>query len=350
MVSWPLRPQCGPIGIDIGSRSVKLLQLRGDGSAVQEAVRREVPPHDGGDPHARNLAIAEVIRRAGEGRRFRGRRAVLCLGGDDLFVQNIRVPPAQGEALQQMVLAEAAGRVPFGEDAEVRFLEADDVRQGDGFRREVILLACARAAVTRLMHIAEQAGLIPLAVDVVPTAMLRCYRRQFRRDEDRQQRAMFVNVGAAHTTVVIARGSEVLFVKNLDCGGEQLDEAVARNLGLELPKAASLRRHNGDRRSDQRDPEVTRSIAESIRPILERLTQELAMCLRYYSVTFRGQPLERLVLGGGEAGEPFVEWLGGRFDIPCELGNPLRSFSGNLPTGPAGQWDVAAGLALRAVR
>ena len=31
------------------------------------------------------------------------------------------------------------------------------------------------------------------------------------------------------------------------------------------------------------------------------MANDLAMCMRYYSVTFRGQPLTRMVLGGGEA-------------------------------------------------
>ena len=97
--------------------------------------------------------------------------------------------------------------------------------------------------------------------------------------------------------------------------------------------AAALRRHNGDRRADQRDPEIARSIAEAIRPVLERLAQEMSLCLRYYSVTFRGQPLAQVVLGGGEASPSLVEWFAARIDLPCELGNPLRT----LREGPGGR-------------
>ncbi|HUT95191.1 MAG TPA: pilus assembly protein PilM [Thermoguttaceae bacterium] len=350
MVRWLAKRRYGPIGVDVGSRSVKLVQFDADHSRVLEAARWDLAPADNTDPDDRAGRVAEAIRQAREGRNFRGRDAVFSIGSQNLFVQNIRVPQVTGEEFSRVVCAEAAGRVPFaGDEAEVRYIEAANVRQGDVVRREVILLACHRPVLQRILATAESAALKPVAIDVEPNAMLRCYSKQFRRDEDQQQRAMFVNVGASTTTVVIARGSHAMFMKYIDVGGRHLDDAVARHLKMKHGEAAALRRHNGDRRADQRDPEIARSITESIRPVLDRLANELSMCIRYYSVTFRGQPLERVVLGGGEAGETLVEWLASRLDVSCELGDPLRSY-GKPPQGHRiGQWDVAAGLALRKV-
>jgi type IV pilus assembly protein PilM len=158
---------------------------------------------------------------------------------------------------------------------------------------------------------------------------------------------MFVHIGSSRTAVMIAEGATPLFIKYLDLGGQQMDEAIAQQLRLPLFEAIQLRRHNGDRRADQQDPEINRSMAESIRPILDRLAHELSMCVRYHSVTFRGQPLARLVLGGGEATPALQEALQSRHDLRCELGNPLRSYDITVPGGRKGQWDVAVGLALR---
>jgi type IV pilus assembly protein PilM len=112
-------------------------------------------------------------------------------------------------------------------------------------------------------------------------------------------------------------------------------------------EAAALRRHNGDRRHDQQDPEVTASIARAVRPVVERLVSELSLCVRYHSVTFRGQPLARLVLGGGEATEALLAAISERLNLKCELSEPLRGLEGARGAGRAGQWDVAAGLAWR---
>ena len=250
----------------------------------------------------------------------------------------------------EIVHFEAAGRLPFAsEEAEIRYIEADDVRQGDTVRREVILLACYRPSLNRMLSAVEEAGLRAVAIDVEPTAMLRCYGRQFRRDDDQRRRMMFVNVGASNTVAVIARGTDTMFVKYIDLGGRHFDEAVARNLKMTPADASALRRHNGDRRVEQRDPEIARGVNESLRPVLDKLTHELSLCLRYYSVTFRGQPLVQMMLGGGEATDTLAEWLAARLDLPCEVGNPLRPFGQSPAAGRAGQWDVATGLALRDV-
>jgi type IV pilus assembly protein PilM len=349
MVAWFGRRRASPIGVDIGSRSVKLLQLDGERSDVREAARWDLDCGENASAEERDQAVIDALVKARSGRDFRGREAVFSIGGRELFVQNIRVAQAAGDDLEKIVHFEAASRLPFKrEEAEIRYLEAADVRQGETMRREVILLACNRAVIRRTLDIAERSGLEPVAIDVEPTALLRSYAKQFRRDEDQQARLLVVNIGASNTSVVIARGADAMFVKYVDVGGRQMDEAVAQHLKLSLPDASSLRRHNGDRRADQRDPEVARSVTEALRGVLEQLASELSMCIRYYSVTFRGQPLSRIVLGGGEASPTVVEWLSSRLEMPCELGNPLRSFS-RAPAGRASQWDVAAGLALKHV-
>jgi type IV pilus assembly protein PilM len=297
----------------------------------------------------RGDALAQVLKSARDGRSFHGREAVLCLGGENLHVQNLRVPKAGDDDLQRLVYKEAAGRIPFPIDqAEIRFIDAGDVRQGSGVRREVIVLAVHQPVLQRLLQTVTTAGLRPVAIDAEPLALLRCYGKQFRRDQDRHQRALFVHIGSSQSLVVIAKGLDVLFVKYIALGGRHLDQAVAQTLKLDLPDASALRRHNGDRRADQQDPEVSRSIAEAVRPVLDQLANELAMCTRYHSVTFRGEPLARLVLGGGEASPALLDSLSGALNLRGELGNPLRLFETSPPGGRPGQWDVVTGLALRA--
>lgn len=345
-----IRPvKYGPLGIDLGTRSVKIVQFTADQKRVVDAVRWELPAlPEAATPDDLSRQLVEALRVAREGRKFRGREAVLCLGSRDLYVQNIRVPKAVGAELEKSVRQEAAGRLPFpAAEAEIRFLDTADVRQGDLIRREVILLATHQPMLERSLQVIESAGLRPVAVDAEPMALLRCYVKQFRRDEDRKQRAMFVHVGSSRTMVMIAEGATTLFIKYLDLGGRQMDEAVARFLQLSATEATQLRRHNGDRRADQQDPEVTRSIAEAARSVIDKLAGEISMCIRYHSVTFRGQPLVRMVLGGGEATPGLLESLQSRLDIRCELGDPLRSYETTVPGGRKGQWDVAVGLALR---
>jgi len=340
----------GPIGVDFGTRSVKLMQFNADQTKLLDAVRWEID-RQGETPEAPSDAqFAEALGRARQGRKFRGSDVVFCLGAAQMFVQNVRLPKALPEEWEKLVRQEASARLPFPlPEAEIRFFSGTDVRQGDSVKREVVLLACHRPVLERALAIVHDAGLRPVAVDVEPAAVLRCFLKQLRREDDLNQRVMFVHIGASNAMVMVAKGAEILFVKYVDVGGCQMDDAVAKNLNMSLEDASALRRHNGDRRTDQQDPEVARSIGESTRPVLDRLAGELSLCLRYQSVTFRGQSVARVVFGGGEATPGLVEAISTGMELKCELADPLRSFPAASLSGRRGQWDVAAGLALRDV-
>ncbi|MFN0021543.1 MAG: pilus assembly protein PilM [Pirellulaceae bacterium] len=339
----------GPIGIDLGSRSVKMVQFSADHTRLIAAGRWEFPPTTSPEQYAEQAAA--TLQRGLIERKFVGRDAVLCLGDKELVLQNIRIPKSDGAELSRQIAQEAAGRVPFAvEETEFRYLEAADVRQGDAVLREVIVFACHRPILQRTLDLIEKGKLIPRAVDVEPAALIRCYAAQFRRQEDAQERAMIVHVGHQRTAVVITQGDEMLFVKYVELGGTNLDAAVARHLRMEPKEAADLRRHSGDRRTDLQDPEVMRTVTEATRGIIDRLGGELALCVRYHSVTFRGQPLARVVLGGGEATPQLAESIGKILNLKCELSDPFRDLPMPRDLGRRGLWDVAAGLALREVK
>jgi type IV pilus assembly protein PilM len=349
MPQWLRSKRHGPIGVDLGTRAVKLMQFSADGSRLLAAERWDLPYAEKLAPPQRDAQLAEAVRRAHESQKFRGRDAVLALGAGDTFVQNMRVPMARGEALTQIVRQEASGRLPFEGEPEIRFIEAGDVRQGEATKREVIVIATPKAALQRALRVIEQAELRPVAVDAEPLAVARCFSRQFRREEDRATGVIYIHIGASNTAVVIARGADAQFVKYLEFGGRQFDEAVAAKLNLKPADAAALRRQHGERRADRQDPEVARTVAEAFLPAIDRLAGEVALCLRYHSVTFRGQKLDRFVLSGGEATEALVETFAKRLSLPGELGNPLRGLDRTSLSGRRSQWDVAAGLALREV-
>ncbi|MDX1947427.1 MAG: pilus assembly protein PilM [Pirellulaceae bacterium] len=349
MLSWLTRNRPSPIGIDIGNRSLKLVQLSGDRSRLLEANRVELPAlPDKATPEQHAQRLAEGLRRGLEGRAFRGREAMLCLNDRQLFLQSVRVPKQSGGELDRLVFQEAAGRLPFPvEEAEFRYLESADVRQGDATLREVVVFVCQRSVLGQLLAVVEEARLHPVGVDIEPAALIRSYAGQYRRDEDQKTRALMVHIGYSRTAAVIAQGDDLLFVKYIDLGGLHFDQAVARHLKMDLVEAVSLRKHNGDRRAELQDPDVARSVAEATRPVIDRLASELSMCVRYHSVTFRGQPLVRLVLGGGEATQQLLDNLARNIDLKCELSDPFRSFPTVPNLGRKGQWDVAAGLAMR---
>ncbi|MHC4925942.1 MAG: pilus assembly protein PilM, partial [Planctomycetota bacterium] len=91
------------------------------------------------------------------------------------------------------------------------------------------------------IELLEQANLTPVSIDTVPCALFRSFQATLRRREDRELVSVFVDLGARYTTVVIGKGQEIVFVKQIPIAGDQLNEQVAAGLGISLEEAVQLR-------------------------------------------------------------------------------------------------------------
>ncbi len=352
MSIWDWTRRCGgPIGVDMGTTGLRMVQLSQDGSRLVALGRRELPAADDGGKFFSPDRCDAIVSAIGSLRQqfpFRGRRAVVVLNDRQLYIQNIRIPRVSELPLRDLVRQEAAARLPFPiDEAEIRYLNAGEVRQGDRLHRELIVFATPRQVLDDIVMLFDRAGLQVSAMDVEPGALVRAFAHEYRRDEDVATRSLLVHVGSSRTAVLVVDGRQPLLIKYIPVGGCQFDQAVAKHLGIELRAAISLRRHHGDRRADRRDPEVTKTVDESTRPVVEKLISELSMCCRYYSVTFRGAPLTRLVIGGGEASESLAQTIANRLSLPGAASRPFRHVETRSPIEDAAGWDVAVGAALR---
>ncbi|NOX56090.1 MAG: hypothetical protein GXP27_16940, partial [Planctomycetes bacterium] len=154
------RVQTCPIGLHLGPRSVTLIQLAGppEQRSIFAMAYAPLPGTDGVAPADRDRMIVETIRQLLSGHRFRGGQVVSCLGSEELFLQNVRLPQLPAEEVDKVVQWEAEERLPYpvGE-AEIRHLVAGEVRQDANIKQEVILMACHRGVLKRHVGILEQA-------------------------------------------------------------------------------------------------------------------------------------------------------------------------------------------------
>ena len=350
-----------PIGLDIGSTTVRLLQLGGAERDLRviHAARLVIPNEVKPDPKRSRQWMVEAIRRLMRERRFRGREAIMALAPDALAVRNIRLPKMPEEELATAVNWEAQNKFPFDTaTAVIQHLLAGEVRQGDQVLDEVILFAAPRAEIDARIQLACEAGLDLVSLDAEPCAGFRSFERFLRRREDEATVSIFADVGA-QTTVVLARGRHIVFVKTIPIGGAVFHRAVAETLELSLAEAEALRRRiagRGRKETTDRDEadRVDRAVHDAIRPHLEDLTDEISLCLRYYSVTFRGTSPDAITLTGGESHNPAVSvTMAERLGLPVRVGDPFRGVRTDHlgpildRRGILAEWTTAFGLSLK---
>ena len=367
---WSLlfRRKHWPIGLDIGRHSIKMLQLRkvGQTVCVSACARWEFADGAGADPKQRRRETVNAVREMLRDHRFRGRRVVSALSSEDLNIKNVRLPQMPEDELMSALEQEARAR--FGYEAatdQLCCLHAGQVRAGNEMRNEIIILEVPAAKVAEHLSLLADAGLRVEHIDAEPVALFRGMGRLLRRRMDEQAVSVVLDVGLLGSRVVVARGRRIVFIKSIDIGGRKLTEAVARQLNLEYTEAAELRArmmHDGAaRRSRQGDAacahdrdSVEWTVHDAVRGEVEALAREVALCLRYCSVTFRGLRPERITVTGGQAYDPaLIRLLNEHMNIECVVGEPLKGIEysgvdfGSDRRAPLSEWAVCAGLALR---
>lgn len=352
----------GPIGLDIGSSGIRMLQLACEaGQPVVVASAFCELPNNLPDTADMLEIVSKTISDALRRHPFEGRDVVTAFGNGEFQLKNIRLPRMPAEEMPGAIEFEAKERFDLSRaPAQIRHLSVGEVRHGNELKEEVIVFAALEEAVQARIALLESLKLTPIAIDLTPCAVARSFIRFLRRTEDCNAINVFIDLGYRGTNVIITRGAEISFIKQIDVGGFQLNEAVAKALSISTPEAADLRirimRDQGGRRSDENasvPPEVRAAVVDAERPFVERLSRDFQLCLRYFAVTFRGQKPETLTLVGGEAYEPlYSQILAESVSVPCTIGYPLRgmgqlkALSGRDRRTIQPAWATACGLAL----
>ena len=360
-----------PIALDIGTDSVKMLQLRGTGDelSVSASARWKVPPPVRHDPDRRRELTIAAVRDMLRGGNFRGRKVTTALPCEQLGIKNIRLPHLDERELSEAIKWEAAERFSFEVAPDrLKYLRAGEVRQGTETQEEIILIAADEDAVGAHLAILDEMGLDPQHIGAEPVELFRIFERRLRRRGDKEAASVILDMGCEASRIVVARGRRIVFIKSIDIGGRRLTEAAAKQLNLSIEEAAELRslimaehvETNCDSEDDQRNPGVQQvsesvywTIHDAVRGELEALGREIALCLRYCAVTFRGLRTESVIITGGQAYDPsVVKLMGEQLGIECVIGQPLHGMNvsdanfGDNRRGMLTEWAVCAGLAV----
>lgn len=353
-----------PIGLDIGHDSIRMTQLdvSDDRIAVHAAEEARIEIDKKEDEQAwRSMVVATIKKLLAKGN-FSGNNTISCLPSGDLKITSLRLTEAESEKTEQVLKREVAQRFKLDpENDAMDYIVAGDVRQGDEIKKELVVFACSNEIIKNHIEMLEQAGLKPVSIDIMPCALSRVFERSFRRQEDMENAVVFVDIGSLYTTIVFGRGKEICFVKQLKIGGENFNYEVASKLGITNREAEVLRKElqNENRTSNKTEHKIDAStrqgMIDAISKVAEELAKEISLCLRYYSVTFRGKRIERAIFTGGGSHENILfDIMKRQLAVGIEIAQPFRGFDiqnekVNIKerNGLLSEWAVAIGLSLK---
>ena len=333
-----------PIGVDLGSSSVTLAQVRlvERGSHEVSLIAVDTVKTPGFEE---NINAGPSSQQADRRRRFaevqemlsydhfKGRKCILALPARDCFVQPLSVPREcldNPQDIQNAVNWELQdkGEMFFGHAIDVQNTVVQYIKTGhevyeDGLsKEEVIAFGVSRDVASQYMKLARDAKIKIVGLNVESCAILECFSRLLRRSADMDQAYMFVDLGVTSTQVVLSRGPTMEFARNLTATiGEAIEETDEQQ---EAPQEAPGPEVEVSVGQDQSSMVVFESEAEEQVDCLSELVAQITQCLDYVESVGGSKDIDRVVFtGGGAYNKGACNELAVRLGLSGQVGNPL---------------------------
>jgi len=320
------------LGIDIGSHTIKILELSTTAKGVDLVHHAVAPTPPGGFQVS---VLAAQLKEMLQQHRIKTKQAVASLAGKGIATRRLTVTNIPEEEIQEAIRRQAEELFPFSlGDAMLAFQILDREDSGAQKKYEVLVAAATRETVVEHMAVLREAGLEPVGLMAEPHAVEQLWRSASL-GEDEEGSIAVLDLGAHKTNIHIFEGGRLRFSRYVSTSGDAFTMALTgmirageRDIELNTAQAEKLKREHGI--SSVKDRGKTgegiplSQLAVRIRPVLEKLETEISRSRDYYSFQFQGGTITRLLLAGGGAQLKGIEtFFTDRFDVRVEFLDPL---------------------------
>ncbi|MEP6636316.1 MAG: type IV pilus assembly protein PilM [Acidobacteriota bacterium] len=340
------------VGLDIGSSSVKAVELQRKGSSLHlmSLGYENLQPDTIVDGQIMELNnVSNVISSIFTEHSIKTLRVAAGVSGHSVIVKNIVLPHMSDEELQESFSWHAEEHIPF----DIADVNLDYQIIGSSPEAlNVLMAACKSDKIANVKQAIQLAGKQPVVIDIDAFALQNCYEINY--DPKPGDIVALLNIGAATMNINILNGTRSVFARDASVGGSQYTSLLQKELGLTFEQAEGVKR-------GYPVPEGTE--ARPIQPIMETVSDILALEVRktmdFYRATAEegGAAIQKILVAGGGSKLPgLADYLAKRFETPVEVFDPFRQievdarkFDPDYMREVIPEMAVAVGLALRGV-
>jgi type IV pilus assembly protein PilM len=341
-------------GLDIGSDSVKLVQIRrgrGDSYKIISEGMMEIQTPAGGVDFSspEKTPAAEAIKKLLGQMKIHPSHLVTAVSKQSVVVRYIKLPTNSISEVEQMIRFEAAKYVPFYTDEDIVDFELVSSSHLGG--SEVLMAVCRRDAVEEQLNLLRALHLEPYAIDASSLALMRGLKvARAGAFKEPNKTFLMMDFGFTSMELFLVQNQALKYSRATPIGGSQLMRAFQR--GLEVSEAESRQMlmkmdfSQPDYGLNGYDKETLRDTVSSWQ---ERVDNEIKRSIDYFSNEFGISHIDSIVLSGGLSRIPTLKDY-----LEKELGIPIKPVS-FVTTGrngegePLPELNTAFGLALRAM-
>ncbi|MBL8068320.1 MAG: type IV pilus assembly protein PilM [Armatimonadetes bacterium] len=368
------------LGIDIGSQSVKVAEIRMQGGQPTITALGMAPTPEGAidhiginDPEQISVAIKQAIMEAGAS----VPDAVSSLSGQGtVLVRPLEVPNMSESELKDHMQWEFTRNIPFAESTVETDFKAYPLADPAAQNLDVDMAIATHSGVTMQSDILKKAGRKAFALDVEPLSVLRSLSVSYG-SEAGNKTVCVAEIGHKTTAINIYKNERLIFSRTVPVGGEMFTRAIADSKGvsfqdaermkheqLVLPEdaapaqtfnpfagSATVQSYNpfadapepGAQADAPAEPAApvpveTNPVYPAVSNALDELVAEIRRSIDYYKT--KGGDVDMMLVTGGSAGiKNLDKFLASATGLKVELMDPYRNVSMSLKKGDPGTYE-----------
>jgi type IV pilus assembly protein PilM len=346
------------IAIDIGSSSIKIVEISGKGDRKLRAIGLEILPTgcvvDGViqdlatvETAAKNLIKKLKIMTT-------GRRAAISLGGSSLLIKRVGFPPAGGSAeLHEQIFYQAEQH--FQHDLDELYFDYTELSETPDHTGNipVLLVGAKREVVEQYLALVKTLGLKIGVIDCDVFSVANMFEYNYGVVEGL---VAMVNVGASTTQVTILHRGQYLYGRDIALGGNDYSNRAMSVLGIDRANAESLKVA-----ASMGEDSVPSGLNDVINEVNHQVVSEVQMSIDYYLQSGDNPPeatkINHVFLtGGGSRTLGLDAAMAASLQVPVQITNPFhridvnpKRFQMDYILAQGHLYGVAVGLGLRAL-
>lgn len=227
------------LGIDIGSHSIKVAEVKASGNSATVTAISVVPTPEGAVDYSGvynsdevGKALAEALKAAGA---TTSAAVVTIAGQQSVLVRVLPVPRMDADKeLASHMEWEISKNIPFAEttiQSDYKVIEGGDPASAE---MEVVMAMAPQSAIDTIVDCVKKAGRKPYAIDVEPLGLARSLRSSFPQWAS-ENGVCIVDIGHSTTSINIYDQGNLVLPRPVPGGGEMITRAIAdaKQIGIQ---------------------------------------------------------------------------------------------------------------------
>lgn len=332
------------VGIDIGSKTIKIVELEKEGKGFRFAASGSVayqgviPLQPKNDKEL--VPFSDIIRKLHREIHIRSDKVAIALPESLVFTRTIRFPPLTDQEIESAVKWEAEQYIPIPIKEAIVEHQIIERSESASAGVTVLLVASPKTLVEKYIKLIGGAGLTVVGVETEVLALCRALAPD-------TGTVLILDLGASSTDIAIAKDGTVRFSRSIATAGEAFTRALSQNLGIDYQRAEAYKKTYG------LSSDLEGKVKASLAPVFGLVADEIKKAIHFYETEEKGETPALVIVSGGTSDMPeAVSTLAKLLGIEVVVGNPFAKVlvdeqASKSLANYSSLYSVAVGLALR---